>query len=37
MAANVATEATMAIGMNVQNVMGTVMNSKNPVALFASV
>ena len=36
-AANVATEATMAMGMTVKNVMGTAMNSRNPVALFAVV
>ncbi len=37
MAANVATEATMAMGVTVKNVMGTAMNSKNPVALLARV
>ena len=37
MAANVAIAATMVMGMTVQNVMGTAMKSRNPVALFASV
>ena len=37
MAAYVATEATMVMGMIDHNVMGTVMNSRNPVTLFARV
>ena len=37
MAANVATAATMAIGTIDLNVMGTAMNSRNPVTLFAVV
>ena len=37
MAANVATEARMVMGMTVQNVMGTAMNNRNPVALLARV
>ncbi len=36
-AANVAIAATMVMGMIDQNVMGTAMNSRNPVALFAVV
>lgn len=37
MAANVATEATMVMGMTDQNVMGTAMKSRNPAHLFAVV
>ncbi len=37
MAANVATIAAIEMGMIDQNVMGTAMNSRNPVALFARV
>jgi hypothetical protein len=37
MAANVAIAATMAMGITVQNVIGTAMKSRKPVILFASV
>ena len=36
-AANVAIKATIAMGTIDQNVMGTAMKSRNPVALFAVV
>ena len=36
-AANVAIATTMAMGMTVQNVMGTAMKSRNPAHLFAVV
>ena len=37
MAANVAIAATIEMGMMDTNFIGSVMNSKNPVALFARV
>ena len=37
MAANVVIVATIAMGMTVQNVIGTAMNSRNPVILLAVV
>ena len=37
MAANVAIAATMVMGMIVHTVIGTAMNSRNPVTLFAVV